>query len=51
MISKSTVVAALLGTSQALKLKAESQRAVVFMADIPDDYQGPINGQMLAKLN
>ena len=51
MISKSKVLAALLGTSQALQLKTESQRAVVFMADVPDDYKGPINGQMLAKLH
>ena len=48
MLSKSSVVlATFLGTSQSSKVS--TTRPVMILAEVPDDYEGPIDRNILSK--
>jgi len=47
MLSKSVALATFLGTSQSSKVT--SYRPVMIIADVPEDYHGPIDENILSK--
>jgi SpoU rRNA methylase family enzyme len=47
MLSKSAAVAALIGTTQSAKVSTNTERPVMIVADIPDQFETPMSDEAL----